>query len=240
MCTALTIFASGSYAAEHTIQYRGEAYDRSSGRLLYIEQHKEYWQENQHVYSDVLYLGPDGRTMAYKRITFSQSRISPRFRLEDYRNGYVEGAEIQSGGLFLFSRPGGGENLAGQIIENDGRTVVDGGFDYYIRLNWDSLMRGAAQQVRFAVPHKMDAFRFLLLKTGEYQNGGRTCAIFRLRIDNAILRLLVDDIEVAYDVQLRRLVRYSGISNINDVAGKSYRTNIIFNYSHLNLPEAAR
>ena len=51
-----------------------------------------------------------------------------------------------------------------------------------------------------------------------------------MEIGNRLLRLLIDPIDLAYDLESRRLLVFEGISNLNNDDGKSYNARIVFEY----------
>jgi len=52
--------------------------------------------------------------------------------------------------------------------------------------------------------------------------------VFVMKIDSAFLRLLVAPIEVSYDPETRRLLRYTNLSNIRDSNGENFKDRIDF------------
>lgn len=222
-----------SMSAEDTqnwIRYRGNAYDLRSGAFLYSENHNEYWQNGRHAYSIVEYRDRDGRLIASKRINFQANRSAPTFRLEDRRDGYVEGVERNASGLALFTRESEGKELRQTVIQVPDPVVVDGGFDYFVRDNFDALLQGRSIPPNFVVSAKLDYFRFRVIPAGQTEINGRPALKLRLTIDNLLLRPLVASMEISYDIETRRLLRYSGVSNINNDQGHSYQARIDFTY----------
>ncbi|MDF2455361.1 MAG: hypothetical protein K0R51_1354 [Cytophagaceae bacterium] len=52
--------------------------------------------------------------------------------------------------------------------------------------------------------------------------------VFKMEPDNYMLRKLVDPIRVTYKVSTKRIIKYEGLSNINDKKGKSYLVKIMY------------
>jgi hypothetical protein len=52
----------------------------------------------------------------------------------------------------------------------------------------------------------------------------------RLDIDNWFLRLFAPHVDVEYDLQTHRLLRYEGISNLADASGKYSKVVITYSY----------
>lgn len=211
-----------------TVEFRGQAYDAKTGVFLYTEHHKETYVGGKHVYSDVYYRRRDGSAFAHKRITFSESRIAPNYKLTDYRSGYVEGLRKNAGrSVTMFSRRSKTDKLKSAQTVLPGPGVVDGGFDYFIRDNWSTLLGGKTMTVNFAVPIELDYFRFQIKKVATRNAGDETLHTFEFSIASRFLAMFAESILVTYDSN-RRLREFRGISNINDDSGKSHRARIVF------------
>ena len=229
----IAVFSGISISAEDTenwIRYRGNAYDLRTGVFLYSENHNEYWQNGRHAYSIVEYRDQSGQLIASKRINFSTNRSAPTFRLEDRRDGYIEGATRNGSGLALFTRESEGKELRQTVVQVPDPVVVDGGFDYFVRDHFDDLLQGRSIPLNFVVSAKLDYFRFRLIPAGQTVIDGRRALRLRLAIDNLLLRALVSSMEIIYDIETGRLLRYAGVSNINNPEGHSYQARIDFTY----------
>lgn len=203
------------------------AYDRSTGQYLYSEVHREFYENGKHVYSLVDYKTPTV-VLARKRIDFSRSRQAPEFQLEDMRTGYIEGAAITPTGYKLFTRKDRNSPMEEAYLPIPDPAVVDAGFDYFVRDNFDRLASGQALAVNFAAANRKDFFRFQIASTGLSDVSGRKLLLLKVEPLNVFLKQLVDPIHLSYDLQSRRLVSFQGVSNINDDNGRNYRARIIF------------
>jgi hypothetical protein len=99
--------------------------------------------------------------------------------------------------------------------------VVDGGFNAFIKAHWGELAGGKRVAFNFVAPNRLDYFAFEALPDPKEPRSGET-RVFLIRPANAALRLLVDPIQVTYDVSTRRMTGYRGLSNINNAEGKSF------------------
>lgn len=224
----LTSVPAGSAPAGETVkEVVSNAFDRTSGKYLYSEYHREFYRDGRHVYSIVEYRSAS-QVLARKTIDFSRSRQAPDFRLEDMRTGYVEGAVSVAGGTRFFSRPDRDGSLEEKTLAIPDPAVIDGGFDYFIRDNFDRLAAGEKMLVNFGAANRKDFFRFNIYKTGETSLGGRRVVHFLVEANNVLLAQLVDPIRLVYDSKSRRLLSFQGVSNINDENGRNYRTRIDF------------
>jgi hypothetical protein len=63
---------------------------------------------------------------------------------------------------------------------------------------------------------------------------------FRIRIDNALLRLFVPSLEVEYDANTKRLRSYKGFSNVTDEEDEGQQVRIVFRPPAVQLPSPTR
>ena len=226
----LLIVGLGLASAGEERNYRGEAYNLQTGEFLYSENHQELYENGQHVASVVSYRDAMGREIVRSESVLRSSRTTPDFRSEDQRTGYTEGAQAVANGTRLFWREDKARSERGRTLRIPAPGVIDAGFDYFIRENWDELAAGKALIFHFAVPHQLDYYHFRVGKSGEVTLDGIRCIQFRLAPAALLARLFVDPIYVAYDVDHRRLMDYRGVTNIPDDKGKNHRAWITFTY----------
>jgi hypothetical protein len=208
-------------------QVISHAYDLKTGQYIYSEYHFEHYVNGRHTHSIVEYRTPD-RVLARKTISFAQSRTAPDFRLEDLRSGYVEGAQAVPGGYKLFMRKDRSQPVREKVISIPSPAVIDGGFDYFVRDNLARLSSGERMTIHFGSSYQQDFFRFDVYKTADGEFKGRRAVFLNVEISNFLLKGLVDPIKLVYDASSGRLLSFSGVSNVNDETGKSYRARIDF------------
>lgn len=183
------------------------------GTPLYREEHLVRQDDGRLDERLVLYRCLDGSAFARKRVRYGSDPATPSFLLEDARSGYREGAEQTREGLRVaWTAPG--ETEAAALLP-PGPVVADAGFDEWVRAQWEPLTSGGAQSMRFLVPSRLRTYRFEVAPVDAGEPGLRA---FRLQL-GGWLGWLVPAIEVAYDAQTRRLVRFEGLSNLRDDAG---------------------
>ncbi len=212
-------------AAEDVIRYRGDAYDLSSGAFVYSENHSEFYQAGSHAYSRVSYRDKEGKEFASKLITFQPNRLQPSYELRDARDGYVEGIRRAGAATVYFARRKATEPLREKTVQTPAPAVFDGGFDYFVRENFDEICAGKNKSFYFAVPVELDYFRFRVAR----QETGEICRL-NLEIDNIVVRQFVKPIKLWYNRADKRLKKYEGISNINGADGKSLKVRVMFSY----------
>ncbi|MCB1174275.1 MAG: hypothetical protein KDK39_11940 [Leptospiraceae bacterium] len=218
-------------AAQTKVQYMSRAWDLKTGKLAYIEKHTEFWAAKEHRRSQIRYTWPDDRVFAVKNVNYTKGKSDPDFSLTDYRTGYQESAVKQGQSYTVSLREGKSQPVKTAKVTAASNMVVDAGFDYFIRQNFNALEQGRTLSLNFVAPARQDAFAFRIFKTGTGQVNQRPVLKLRLQLANQVLRLLAEDIDVWYYTDTRQLYLYQGISNINNADGKSYKVRIVFSYN---------
>ena len=217
---AMTLLAPAAGAAEGRnvlSSEQADARDPSSGHLVYREQHLLRRDAAGRLLERlVLYRCPDGRPFARKHMDYRGALLAPAFGLEDARTGYREGLRrTPMPQLYVRASRNAGERSA-PLRGAD--VVADAGFDEFVRAHWAALASGHAVPMDFAVPARLRSYRFSLARVGQARIGGEDAMRLRLRLDGW-LAWLAPDMNVAYGLQSRRLLRFEGVSNLADPAG---------------------
>jgi len=223
---SVVMFASfaGSPVDEVTpsTRYEGVAFDLKSNNMLYVEDHEELIENGKRVGLKTSYCEPSGKVIVRRTVSFKQNETVPTFQTEDFRDGYLEGAEFRGDSVRHYCRKNYGSALKEKTILIPGPAAVDAGFNNVIQRNWDDLMLGRKSQFNFGSPFALDYYGFRVFKSDERIVDGRKLVVMQCEIDNVIIRLFVSPIILTYDAASRRLVEYAGISNVNNEKGKSH------------------
>ncbi|WCL49448.1 hypothetical protein [Leptospira sp. GIMC2001] len=235
----ISIFASfiafsSVYANPKKISYRSNAFDVTSGKFIYSENHSEFYQNGEHEYSIIEYKDTQEKTFARKRIDFGKKRTQPDFHMEDFRTGYYDKSKLvnPSSQEFLVEHQRGSDKPVNKkTIKIPGLVVVDGGFDYFIRDDFDNVTSGQTIRGYFLLANRLDYFQCRVQKVKDFQYKGRDAVQFVLRPENFIIRTLADSIYVTYDKKTTRLLEYVGISNLQDDKAEDFpKVKIVFAY----------
>lgn len=209
---------------EEYLTYKGIARDLNSNKFYYSEEHKETLEQHVLRQTVIQYKDSAGTLIAKKTIDYSGNKVTPAFEQNDFRDGYMEGVSFSENKLVFKCRKNKKETLKTKSINIPNNLVVDGGFNYYIKGNWTELAAGETKVFNFAVPSQLDYFAFRLYKDSQQNDE----IVFKMEPDNYILRKLVDPIRVTYKASTKRIIKYEGLSNINDKKGKSYLVKIMY------------
>lgn len=211
-------------------QYFGKAYDLKTGTFVYSDNHQEFFKDGKHTHSEISYKDAKGVEFGKKHIEFFPNTNLPTFRTDDFRDGYVEGAEVKGKSVKLFFRRKMEDPISEKTIVPRQPAVMDGGFDYFVRENWESLASGERMAFRFLAPVQLDDYAFAVEKIKEDTWKGRAALFLRLEIDNFVLKRIVNPFLLVYDYKTKRILQFDGLSNINDEKGKSLRVRIVYDY----------
>ena len=215
-------------AAAEVRRRTGCAYDRSTGEMLYVETHEERFHAQRPVGARVLYTDPEGRRFAEKSVDFSGRAVMPRFHFENSATGHAEGLESSGDGLTVLFRKSRTSELRRTRLDGAVRGIADAGFDHFIGGHWSRLMRERKIVRPFLIPSlgRFVDFRIRRVDPAPAQPEGEVG--FVLEADSALLRLLAPTVRVDYTAGNRRLLRYTGPSNVRDGAGSNFDVVIVF------------
>jgi len=211
-------------------QYFGKAYDLKSGKYLYSDNHREFYSGDKHIYSLISYKDAKGNEFGRKNIQFSPNATTPTFKTEDFRDGYIEGAEVKGNQVKLFFRRKFEDPIEEKSYIPQRPSVMDGGFDYFVRENWEKLSKGERMSFHFLAPVQLDDYLFAVEKIKDDTWKDRNALYLKLEIDNFILKRIVNPFLLVYDYNTKRILQFEGLSNINDENGKSLKVKIVYDY----------
>lgn len=225
---SLMFISASNFPAASSLSYEGNAYDLASGELYYTEEHQEIRQGGTHTSTLILYKNPEGKLIAKKELDFKTGYLSPSFTQHDFRDGYLEGVEVSDQSVKVLFRKSHQHEMETSKLEVPQPLVVDGGFNYFVKKNWNTLSEGKTLQFNFVVPAEQDYFSFRLSKTKEMKYKDKQAIVFKMELENFILRQLLSPVLLTYDVDTKRLLKFEGISNINNAKGKSYFVKLVY------------
>ena len=238
VATALALLTSSAVHATETRQsYSATAFALDGGDMLYVEKHVETWRDGRLAERRVSYEDPAGEPIAEKLVSYGSDVEAPSFEMIDFRVGLREGARVEENEIMLYSGPSA-ESERGRTMKRPQAAVVDAGFDAFMQDNFGTVRSGDSLDFDFAVPALRRFFRFELLPQGEVAYGGEQALLIKMRPAAAILRWLVDPIELVYSPE-GKLLEFRGLANVLDEEGDRYEARIVFDYPS-DAPTAAQ
>ncbi|WP_320819731.1 hypothetical protein [Thalassolituus sp.] len=224
VATSLTFMAN---AEIRTINYEGEAYSLDNKALFYREVHTLILDNDMPISREVDYINPNGKVIVHKTSTYKGTPTTPDFELTDFRDGYQESAEADNKKRILSVK----ENTDTPIsIKRLGKpeytTVVDAGFDEFVREQWQGLLAGKTATFSFAAPARLEYVDFRLIPIRQDDS---TLTV-EMRLKSRWVSWLLDPIELEYDLTSQRLLRYKGLTNLRDDQGNGIKAEIFYRY----------
>ncbi len=214
----------------------GMAYDLESGELLYRETH---CLNNDGSEREVFYQDIDGKLIAHKRVDYSSGVTTPSFVQHNHNASKSIEVGMQQGEvrMTVFDWDSGRATRSAVARPKDGLPVViDAGFDGFVRQHWNELVSGETREFQFPFANRESLVQLRIQpRTCSYQTQSDQC--FRLDLANWLLRMMVEPIELGYDLESRRLARFRGLSNISDEGGNGLVVDI--HYSYRDVPAQA-
>jgi stearoyl-CoA desaturase (delta-9 desaturase) len=191
------------------------------GAVLYQEAHEVELDRGRPVSATTVYRDPSGQPIAELHTDFSHEPFAPSYAFLDLRTGKAERVEVGERELRLEA---GGR--ATTLARPEGLTTGQG-LDRLVRSSLGALAAGEVVRVAYAIPSRHDAYTFRIRAVGP-EAGPR----LRVRVELASfpLRLLAPALEVEYDRETGRLVRYRGASNLSFGDGANPQVEITYAY----------
>lgn len=219
--------------AQTMLDYIGEAYDlEQPDTLLYREQHRLIQQRDDQgnripLTRQVDYFSADGELIAEKTNDYRNTITQPDFILRDLRHNYSEQSEKVANGWRLTLQENG--TTTRQIVDDfDYELVIDAGFDDFIRNHWQALLQGETVPFSFASVARQTTVNFEV-KASNPQRLQQPLKI-TMTLGSALLSWLLDPIKLEYQRSSQRLLRYQGLSNIQDNNQQGQQVDIRYRY----------
>lgn len=209
--------------------YRGYAYTPGDDhRLLYTESHWLY-DENGSAHRLVIYACPDGQAFARKWVDTAPGAATPDVDMQDARWGYREGVRTRSGQREVYAQTdtAAPEKHSPVPTPPPQNSVIDAGFDAFVREHWDALSGPGVAPLPFLIPSQLRFVDFSARKLRDEQVGGQSVRWFRLQLAGWYAFVL-PHIDVAYEDSTHNLFEYRGLSNIRGEGSKNLNVTIQF------------
>lgn len=226
------------HAAETKPFSIGEAYSINNEELLYRETH---CQSDDKLHRQVLYKNPDGESIAYKSLDYRNGFMVPSFKQTNFQTNEETQVTLDDEKVTLsFTDANRDQTLETLTNKNSAESpmVIDAGFDAYIRQNWDSLVAGKSQSFQFPLASRSTLIE-LQVSASSCSFQGENSQCFKLEMSNWLYRMLASPIELGYDRTQKQLIRYRGLSNIEDENGAGLDVDIRYYYGDIPLQACA-
>ena len=207
---------------DKTLVFQGIAKDLVSREMLYREVHSEIYSEKGHYRTQTNFFGSNNRLIATRNLDFTNSKSRPEYTFHDYRTGSKESVTNKNGIFTITYQENRESPLILKSIEVPEPAVVDGGFNYFVKSEWNRLKEGKTVVFNFISTARQDYYRFQLSMQANKNNAQNNHVTIIMEPVSYILKALLDPVIITYDKNTQRIVNYRGISNIKDLTGNSY------------------
>lgn len=170
-------------------------------------------------------------SFASKELDYSINPLIPGVKQIDRRTGEQREAQVEQNKLQLSYKTGTDKQTETATLSLEDVTVVDAGFDNFVKANWDKLIAGKSLAISFgSIAHlKSLPLRIKSTNCSQQKKGSPSQYCFSVDIDNSLLRLLLSSIKINYD-ENKRLVQFSGVVNLQDDLQKLQSATINYFY----------
>lgn len=224
-----TVMSPAINAGDRSGEVIGEARDIKSDELLYRE---VYCANGNPDEREVIYRNTEGRLIAHKVLDYSSGPVTPSFVQHNLYSSEVIEVGLVAGMVtmsVLDAETAEPKKAKSTPADVKMPVVIDAGFDEFVRMHWDSLLAGDKKKFQFPFADRASLIELRIKPSScSYDSDSDQC--FKLEMSNIFLRMLAAPIELGYDAELRRLLRYRGLSNIGDGRGGGSMVDIQYYY----------
>lgn len=217
-------------AATRTEEYSSTARNKN-GELTYKEQHKVLFNDQKVLTANTMYLDASGKVIGEMSSDFTKMITTPDYEYKDLRSGISHGIKIDGENIKLWHK-----NKTGQLAETtffknqfakEALIVGCQGLHYYLIDNLDLVKEKKTIPIVYFMPGKLDYYKFTLKLDREDSD----FIYLKLSIDSFILKLFTSSLDLKYRKSDRRLIQFSGLSNITDDKDQLQKVVIDYNYN---------
>lgn len=206
----------------------GYAYHLDSGEFAYTETHHLTLNNGDPVTWDVTYRDPQGHTIAVKSMDFTDNPYVPAYRLKISGEGYVEGIRHNEAGWAMYRRSSAGANVETKPFSIDPPMAGDSGFHPFVQAYFDALMSGKTVEFSFVVAGRLSVIDMRAARIENTTFEGKPAVQFKAELNSWFLNWFVNPIILVYYPDNKRLLQYSGISNMHGPDGEAYLVRVSY------------
>lgn len=229
----LLLTAAASPVSGQVFEFSGTA--KQDGKVLYQEDHRIEGTCSEGVFDpvdhQVSYRNPEsGDAFASKSLSYNNSAFRPR--VEFRQPAFGEALTItypQERALNIAWQEPTGETRE-FTVPFDHQLVVDSGFDYFVRANWERIRQGESVEFRFLAPTRGEHYGFVLEPATSVKVDADLTV--QIRPTSLLLRVLVDPIVLGYSSD-GALTDYLGLTNIRQDAESNHIAHIRYQVARL-------
>jgi len=215
-------------AARREEVFEGVARDER-GDIVYTEEHRMIYENGRPQRNETRYRDATGQEFAVLTSNFTTNPYVPNYAFEDRRFGRQDGTFVDGAWVKIYGRADRSAPIRQDMVRLEDGMVTGQGLHVFLRDHLDQLTEGdAIKQVRFLVPLEGRDYVFRIRRLDAPRASGT--AAFSIEADAWLLRLFAPKLEVRYDRDSRRLLSYSGASNLLDADRGAQNVTITYRY----------
>jgi hypothetical protein len=203
----------------------GKAYN-SNGELEYIEHHRLRHDGGRTIAIRTVFLDASFQKIGELVSDFSHGPQFGSYEFTDSRAQYADGAKVTADRITLYCRRSPGGDMETKSLPMTTDQLVGQGFNQFIVTRLDALARGEEFRMKLVLPSKLDQYEVCIRKS---KIEGDVLHI-RVEMANWLLKLFAPHMDAEYDLKTQRLLRYDGISMVEDTSGKNAQVSITYEY----------
>jgi hypothetical protein len=208
----------------------------SKGKTVYLEKHTSEFSDGVLKSLVTNYFLPGGDKFGFIKSDFSRSSYIPNYNFEDKRHSRSAGViwEISKSGkknktiskikakasknyIFAYAKESRDTQRQQKKFEIDNNTVTGQGLHNFLRMHITEFKNNTKlkKEIKFLIPMNQDQYNFRI----RAMNYDKAKKIIKLRIeaDSWLFRIVAPQIDVTYDTENYRLIKYEGPSNLLEI-----------------------
>lgn len=217
--------------------YTGYAYHADSDALAYTARYRPV-EGSEGTAWHVVYRDSDGATIGSKTMDFSHHDFVAVARLEMARSGDIEGIQRDPEGDWrMVRRDGDGGELQVEPFEIRERMAASNGIHPFTQAHFESLLEGETVHFDLVVANRLEVLPMSMSRIADTTVDNERAVRFRAKVDMLFVNWFADDLELTYHPETKRLLEYTGPSDVQHKEGKPFPVRI--RYRRDDPPEAA-
>jgi len=215
----LLLVAPHDVRAQAVERFTGTARGRD-GAVLYLEEHVVELDAGRPHSAVTLYRDPAGEPIAELRTDFAADPFAPSYAFKDFRTGATEAVTVGERDIRLEAHHGS------RTMARPAHLATGQGLDRMVRDRLAALAGGESLKVDYAVPSRLDTYEFRI--RARSADGDRVRV--RVELGSFLLRIFAPELDVEYERDSGRLLRYRGASNLSFGQGDNPQVEITYAY----------
>ena len=198
----------------------------AKGIVEYVEYHTVKYENGKVSESQTIYYDANNNKIGE---LISEYSFGPQFGSYDFRDiraQHQDGAKVAPDTIWLYRKQNPEDDIEEKYLAKAENQIVGQGFHQFIVHNLEQIAQGKIFHIQLVLPSRLDQYEFRIRKR---KISGDTLYI-RLEIDNWLLRMFAPHVDAEYDLKTRHLLRYEGVSNLEDASGNHKNVTITYSY----------